>query len=510
VNAGGASLDQIVAKAIEKERHLAACRRDLSTFAEHLPGTERGPFRTSRWQKHMCDVLMAASLSAHMRESPRILLEAPPQFGKSELVARRWPIWHMGRYGGTCAIASYGKDLALDHSRGARTLAWSPQAREVFPHFEVAEEETRKLGYKRRDTSLVSDWAVGAGRYFATSIGGALTGKTTRLIVVDDPLKDRAAANSATERQKAWEWFTSVVLTRAEANGAGIVVMHTRWHEDDLAGRLIRKMEQGGTQYQRMTYRALAEEDDILGRPVGASLDPSLRTRAQLLQTQIDVGEEDWLSLYQQRPSSKSGSLILRDWIQRYTANPRDIRTSMDWVVVAADTAGTAKKTSDYTAAVVVGYRDGCFWLLHYVNERLSYVQQRAMLRQLCADWRPDSVVVEGRSTGDAIVDDLRSVVPGIRTVNPTTDKVQRLAPTLPLWQAHQVLIPDAKWFPRIGEVIEQLVTFPASPNDDFVDALVYALLECRRLVEIGDNVTTRALYGDTSETAGDQPSAEW
>jgi phage terminase large subunit-like protein len=100
--------------------------------------------------------------------------------------------------------------------------------------------------------------------------------------------------------------------------------------------------------------------------------------------------------------------------------------------------------------------------------------------------------------------------VPGIRTVNPTTDKVQRLAPTLPLWQAHQVLIPDAKWFPRIGEVIEQLVTFPASPNDDFVDALVYALLECRRLVEIGDNVTTRALYGDTSETAGDQPSAEW
>ena len=479
------SLNASLPQRTEARRELARrelARRRLSAWCEYGPPTARGPLRLSAWQRHLCAELEAVSAAAAARQAPRLIVCAPPQHGKSELVSRRWPIHHAARYGGTVVVASYADSLATEHSRSAREMARGSEALAVWPHLRMERRIAEAGGYARNDIDRLDDWSLGQreglppGRYLSRGVGQGLTGRTCNLVVVDDPFKDEAEASSQRQRDAVWSWYTSVVIPRAAATRAGIVVMHTRWHEDDLVGRLLAAQRTGGDAWRLVSYPALAEADDLLGRADGEALDPDLITAEQLEQTRAVIGARRFAALYQQRPTPAEGSELRREWLShRYDGDPMTVRRSMDRVVLAADTAFRAKQSSDPSAFVVLGVKGALHYVLHVTCARLDYPTQRTTLRDLANRWQPDAVLVEGKATGDPLVADLRSLVRGIQTVEPGAyDKVARMRPYHGLWSAGQVLLPSSA--PWVSEYVEELASVPASPHDDQWDATAYAL----------------------------------
>ena len=479
------SLNASLPQRTEARRELARrelARRRLSAWCEYGPPTARGPMRLSAWQRHLCAELDAVMAQAASRQAPRLIVCAPPQHGKSELVSRRMPVAYGARYGGTVAVCSYGDSLAVEHSRAAREMARGSEALAVWPHLRMERRVAEAGGYSRNDIDRLDDWSLGQaegrppGRYLSRGVGQGLTGRTVQLLVVDDPFRDEAEASSQRQRDAVWSWYASVVIPRAAATRAGIVVMHTRWHEDDLVGRLLAAERKGGDAWRVVSYPALAEADDILGREVGAALDPELMTPEQLEQTRRVIGPRRFAALYQQRPSPAEGSELSRAWLgHRYEGDPMLVRRTMDRVVLAADTAFRAKQSSDPSAFVVVGVKGAMHYVLHVTCDRIDYPTQRTTLRDLAARWQPDAVLVEGKATGDPLVADLRTLVRGIQTVEPgQLDKVARMRPYHGLWSAGQVLLPASA--PWVADYVEEMCSVPSSAHDDQWDATAYAL----------------------------------
>ena len=457
---------------------LARAPDDLVSFAEAGPPTPRGPYRAAAWHRHLMGELERASEQTAQGEAPRLIVTAPPQHGKSEVVARRWPLWHIARTGQTVALASYSADLAVDHSRATREMATWDDYRLALPSLRRREVD-RTEGYRRADVDRVDNWRLSnGGRYIAVGVGGSLTGRSPHLIVVDDPFKDGASAASRATRDAVWAWFSGVVLSRALANGSGIVVMHTRWHDDDLVGRLMR--EQPG-RWRALNYRLEAEDDDPLGRPPGAPLDPAVMGADRIADMRATMIPRDVAALYQQRPVPAGGALIQRDWLsQRYHVDPMVQRQRCDRVVVGVDLAFRGSERSDYCAAVVVGVKGAHRYVLDVVRRRLDYPAQRAMVARIAERWRPDAVVVERAANGDALIAELSPVVPGLRGERAARDKVQRLAEsgTMEAMHAGQVSFPaDADWW---DDFEAEALTFPASAHDDQVDALVWAMVAAK------------------------------
>ena len=457
---------------------LARAPDELVPFAEAGPPTPRGPYRAAAWHRHLMGELERVSRETLAGEAPRMIVTAPPQHGKSEVVARRWPLWHIARTGQTVALASYSADLAVDHSRATREMGTWDDYRLALPSLQRREVD-RTEGYRRADVDRVDNWRLSnGGRYIAVGVGGSLTGRSPHLIVVDDPFKDGAAAASKATRDAVWDWFSGVVLSRALANGSGIVVMHTRWHEDDLVGRLIG--QQPG-RWQVLNYRLEAEDDDPLGRPLGAPLDPAVMGAERIADMHATVIPRDVAALYQQRPAPAGGALIMHDWLScRYDLAPMGQRMHCDRVVMGVDLAFRGAETSDYCAAVVVGAKGAQRFVLHIERAHLDYPAQREMVRRLAREWSCDAVVVERAANGDALIAELGKVVPGLRGERATRDKVQRLngSGLLEAMHAGQVLFPRvAPWWDAFEA---EALSFPASPNDDQIDALVWAMVAAR------------------------------
>ena len=479
------SLPADARREVARLARLAMARDSLPAWCEAGPPTPRGPYRLADWHRHLCGVLEDVSAQTVRGEAPRVIITAPPQHGKSEIVARRWPLWHLARTGHTVALASYSADLAVDHSRATREMATWDDYRLAMPSL-ARRDVDRADGYRRADVDRVDNWRVsGAGRYIAVGVGGALTGRSPHLIVVDDPIKDTSAAYSKATRDSVWDWFSGVVLTRALANGSGIVVMHTRWHEDDLVGRLTR--EQPG-RWTVLNYRLEAEADDPLGRPLGAPLDPAIMGAERIADMHRTVIPRDVAALYQQRPAPAGGALIREDWLSvRYDLDPMAQRVACERVVVGVDLAFRGSETSDYCVAVVVGVVGARRYVLHVERVRAEYPAQRAMVADVAQRWRADAVVVERAANGDALIAELSPVVPGLRGERAARDKVQRLAEsgTMEAMHAGQVLLPRrADWLPALTD---ELLSFPAGAHDDQVDALVWAMVAARQSPSTAD-----------------------
>jgi predicted phage terminase large subunit-like protein len=477
-----ARLSPEVRRAVADLARAARARGSLEAWCERGPPTRRGPYRFAPWSRHLARELEAVSEATIRREAPRLIVTAPPQHGKSEIVARRWPLWHLARTGHTVALGSYAASLSVEHSRATREMStWEPY-RETFDTLRRVDVD-RSDGYRRADVDQVDNWRVGGGgRYMAVGVGGGLTGRDPNLIIIDDPFKDASEAYSPARREAVWSWFSGVILTRALANGSGIVVMHTRWHEDDLVGRLLR--EQPG-RWRVLNYRLEAEEDDILGRALGEPLDPAIMGPDQIADMHRTMIPRDVSALYQQRPVPAGGAMIQAEWLGvRYDMAPEAVRLTCDRVVMGVDLAFTGRETSDYCVAVVLGVRGAQRYVLDVVRQRLSYPAQRAMVAEVARRWRPEAVVVELAANGDALVSELSPVVPGLRGERAARDKAQRLADsgTLAAMHAGQVVFPRAaEWMPAFElEALSFTGSGSASGHDDQVDALVWAMVAAR------------------------------
>lgn len=386
------------------------------------------------------------------------MIYTPPQHGKSTLVSHYFPAWYLGkRPTSRVLLASYEASFAAH---------WGGRARDT-----MAEYGAELFGTGVSTTrGAQAWWETDQGGYMATAgVGGPITGKGARLAIIDDPVKNQEEALSQTYRDKTWEWYRATFRTRVEQGGAIVLVM-TRWHEDDLAGRLLRYEPERWTVVR---LPAIAEQDDPMGRAEGEPLAPQLFGRETLLETKAAVGSFWWSALYQQRPSPATGGIFRRDWWRYY----REAPAVFDEVVASWDMSFRETRQGSFVVGQVWGRRGADKYLLDQVRDRMGFPATIEAVRQLAAKWpQARTTLIEDKANGPAVIDTLRGTIGGIVPVTPEGSKAARAHAVSPQVEAGNVWLPDPEIAPWIGDYIEELTSFPVGANDDQVDATTQAL----------------------------------
>ncbi|MEI8166759.1 MAG: phage terminase large subunit [Chloroflexales bacterium] len=384
----------------------------------------------------------------------KLMLFVPPRHGKSELTTVRYPIYRMERDPTLRVILGcYNQDLANMFSRQARRLA--------------AGRRLLGSGIKAQD-----EWDItGGGNFRAASIGsGGITGRGANLIIIDDPIRSREDANSQNSREKAWEWYSNDVYTRLEPGGAIILIL-TRWHHDDLAGRILASVD--GPNWTVCSLPAEAEEGDPLGREVGEALCPVRFDLAALRDIKQVLGL-DYYALYQQRPVAETGGLYQRSWFC-YDHAPRtpEGELDLDQIVQAWDTASSA--VGDYSACVTVGVKANRAYVLDVYRARLETPDLLRQVKNLAERWQPTVLLVEDASSGIAVTQMLRreTRLPILGIPPMRGGKVAHAKANLPYLESGRVSFCPGAY---LVEFEQEVLSFPAAAHDDQVDALNIAL----------------------------------
>lgn len=419
---------------------------------------------------------MAERLEAVERgDIDRLMLFCPPRTGKTELLVR-FAAWHVGRHPDLAMLyASYGADLAWEKSGDVRAVVASEEYASIFPQVRLSPT-----------SRSVQRWKIAGrrGGLQAQGVGGPLTGKGGSLILVDDPVKNRQDADSPGMREATWKWYTSTLRTRLEPGGRIILVM-TRWHEDDLAGRLLAKAQEDpkADQWTVVSLPALAKAQDPLGRQEGEALDPERYNAPELLRTKASIGERDWTSLYDQMPRADDGNVFKALWL---LGSYVDGVPAMVYECVVWDTAFEEKQASDYSAAVWVGRgENGHLYVRPLVNERWAFPDLVRGAKDLVARWDRAEHLVEGKASGKSLRQQLR--VDGIPLIEfpAEGDKVARAHAITRYFEAGLVhVVGDPAASPLVDALESELLAFPRGAHDDLVDALVYGIMRCVGLIE--------------------------
>lgn len=416
----------------------------------------------------VCERLEAFARDLDAGLEPRLIITAPPRHGKSELVSRRFPVWFMGTHpGASVGVCSYGQDLADDMSRDARRIR--DEALVLWPHLAPAPRGVDRAN--RWDTQ-------GGGSYLAAGVGGPLTGRGFSLGIIDDPVKNMAEADSQVERDNVWAWFLSTFYTR-RAPKAGLLVMATRWHEDDLIGRLLRAQREGGERWEVVEYPALAAEDEHhpqtgrLLRRAGEALHPERYSQANMEATRGAVSARVWEALYGCRPTSKAGRLFKRAWYDdRFTFDPQRPPRRWDEVVISIDCNFKKAEDSAFVSVGVWGrwHGDPKHYRLDEARERWGYAEMRTVVRDLIHKWRPNAVLIEEAANGFALIEDLKLLHPGVVAFKPSEygSKEARAEVASPTHESGCIALPHAA--PWVSDWVEEHCAFPTGVYKDRVD----------------------------------------
>jgi predicted phage terminase large subunit-like protein len=439
----------------EARRKAERIRNELLPFVEWShPGYSAGWFH-----RDVCQRLERFSAAVARGESPRLILCAPPRHGKSVIVSRRWPVWHLGHHPKhEVVVASYGQELANQASRDARNVA--VEAARWWPT--LAEGDTWGVEY----------WKTrGGGSYKAVGAGGPLTGSGAHVMILDDLVKDAEAANSQVQRDALWDWYQTTAYTRL-APGGGVLAMFTRWHHDDPIGRLLKAQDEGGDRWEVVVYPALAEEDEP-HRKAGEALHPERYDRAALLRIKAAVGARVWAALFQQRPTPGAGLKFQRQWFKTYDAAPWLLAPTLDEILVSVDAAQKKGASNDYCCLQAWGRKGANKYLLDQVRDRMEITDLLPAFDRFCAKWPTARVkLVEDKSHGTTLIQMRRDEIEGIVPYDPQTDgaKEARAGYTQLAGEAGQLWVPDAKYAPWVGDFVEEHLAFPLGAHDDQVD----------------------------------------
>ena len=444
------------------EAALEVLKRDdardgLLAFSEYThPAWVAGPHHEA-----ICELLERVDRG----EVKRAIIEAPPRHGKSELVSRRFPAWYLGRNPDREIISTaYGTDLAIDeYGRKVRNIVRDPAFRNVFPSVELAE-----------DSQAAGRWNTNrGGGYLAAGVGAGITGRGANLFLVDDPFKGRAEADSERERYVVWSWYDSEVRTRLAPGGA-IVIVNTRWHEEDLAGMVLKHHRDEGWEVLKLpAIGNEGTEHETALWPERFPIDHLRDLRASYMKSH----PREWYALYQQSPRSEQGTYIQRAWYtERYDKAPR-VNTYI--VSDFAITEAKEGKDPDFTEHGVFGLGpdDKLYVLDWWSGQTTTDVWIEELLR-LIAQWKPLCWFGEGGVVGKAIEPILnrmmreRRIYCRTERLSPIHDKATRGRAFQGRSHAGRVIFPRGQeWAER---VINQCVAFPGGAHDDAFDVMAW------------------------------------
>jgi predicted phage terminase large subunit-like protein len=462
-----------------EEATRAATLTSLATFGETFePG----------WRAAAFHELLANKLEDCLRRKiKRLIINVPPQHGKSREASVIFPAFALTKFP-TMRILQAGHtgDLSKGFSRAARNLVQSRAYLHLYP--ELINPRVNREDYW--ETRL-------GGYYFATSVGGG-TGMPADLLLVDDPHRDRAEANSKAKRDRVWDWFVSTAQTRLSPDGI-VIVIQTRWHRDDLAGRLqdpkrIKALKDAGLEdmnFEVLSLEAVCEnpQKDALGRKFGEALWPEVRNERWLLGQKLQIGPFEWNSLYQQRPNPPGGNLcdVKKIKIIPISAVPKDLRVGRGW-----DLAISEATTADYSAGVKGGTRrvpaygrdgrpiieDGKqvmltqLYIFHVDRGKRAWPEQKATIINYATNIdRLGEISVEAVQGWQVAAQQLEEQLQGrcaVVSYRPVTDKVTRALPWLATIAADNMFLVEGDWN---QDYLDELEQFPNCTNDDQVDA---------------------------------------
>ena len=388
--------------------------------------------------------LIAEKLEAVERgEIDRLMIFMPPRHGKSELASKRFPAWCLGRNPRRQIIAaSYNSDLANDFGRNVRNIVGEPEFREVFPDTSLSPDSHAA---NRMNTNH-------GGAYVAAGVGTAVTGRGAHIALIDDPFKDREEADSERRRDLVWDWYRSTLFTRLMPGGA-IVLIQTRWHEDDLAGRLL---DSNSAEWDVLELPAINTDNEPLW--------PEWYPLATLERIRDTVGAREWSALYQQRPQPDEGTFFQRGWFKEWEARPAlRYYGSSDYAVT--DGGG------DYTVHRVWGIdAEGCIYRVDgWRGQATSDVWIEEKLN-LIAKYKPLAWFGEGGVIQKAIEPALkrrmreRSTFCRLEWLPSVADKPTRA-------RSFQAFAASGRVYLERGADLSEYLSFPAGKHDDEVDA---------------------------------------
>lgn len=444
---------------------------------------------------------------AELMDTPdgRLIITMPPQEGKSTRVAKDFVLWVLKHRPWLRVVGgSYGQSLANRNGRSIRNLI----------------RANPDLGLTvARDTGAVSEWELEGtgGGVLSVGRGAGVTGRPADLLIIDDPLKDRAEADSEVIRQACWDWWIDSLSTRLSP-GAPVVLILTRWHAEDLAGKLL--AAEDGHLWKVLRVPAIADHDPVAGETDPLDRDPGVylesargRTPEQWQAIRTRVGARTWAALYQGRPSPTEGAIVQRSWWtgQRFSLPHWIVRDDgTRWVegsgelMASWDLAFKDTKSSDYVVGQVWMRRGAQVHLLDQVRGRWDFVETLRQVRALAARWPQATLkLIEDKANGPAVIAALRNTVPGIVPEEPQGSKQARLSAVAPLIEAGNVWLPTSELAPWTDDLIEETAAFPSGAHDDQVDAMSQALnrlllqpLADGRIVTIDDFDDELADYG--------------
>lgn len=399
------------------------------------------------------------------KESKRLMVFMPPGSAKSTYASVVFPTWFMGRSQGKNIIStSYGSELAKKFGRRCRQIAGSKEYVEVFD------------AALNSDHKAVDNWSISnQSTYMSGGILSGITGNRADGLVIDDPVKGREDAESSTMREKTWEAYLSDLLTRLKPGG-WIVIIQTRWHADDLSGRILPDTYAGesgtviakdGEPWEVLCLQAqCGRDDDPLEREVGEYLWTDWFTIEHWQQVKKTQGSKNWSSLYQQSPKMEEGGIVEQGWFRYFKTNPQGIKTVQSW-----DTAQKEKELNDFTVCTTWIMTSSAYFLIDLYKERMNYPKLKRAILSKATEFAPDAILIEDKGSGTSVIQSLReeTALPVI-AIEPTGSKEFRLSAVSPLFEAGAVFFKeDAAW--RI-DLESEITTFPNVPHDDQVDSV--------------------------------------
>lgn len=405
-------------------------RRKLDEFEKWLPCASQHLTWNWRHQAYLYKYLARLTEG----EINRLMIFMPPRHSKSETVTIHYSAYRIEHDPAlNIILGSYNQKLANRFSRRIKRLA---------------EERKVKLSKDRR---AAEEWETEkGGGVRAVGVGAGVTGFGAKLIVIDDPVKNRAQAESQTFRDNTWDWFNDDIYTRLEP-GAAVILIQTRWHEDDLAGRLLKEAEDGGEWWEVVKLPALAEgrtagipacegesgtqarmpavqSEDPLGREPGDALCPDRYDEAALAKIKRKLGSYSFSALYQQNPVPSDGGLFKREWFATIVDRAPD---GLRWIR-AYDLAVSTKTTADYTASFrcALDKRTGILYIADGFRARIEFPEQRRYIKERITEERDSQHCIESALHGQAFVQELQREVRfanrSIRSVRVDVDKTSR------------------------------------------------------------------------------------
>ncbi len=449
----------------EARRELA--RRTMGDFVLYVDDN----YQMNWHHRLLCDYLDKLAC----KEIRRLMVFMPPRHGKSELVSRKFPAYLLGRNPDTSIIScSYSADLASRMNRDVQRLIDSEKYSLLFPEshlFGKNIRSTAKGSFLRN--SDIFEIVNHRGTYRSSGVGGGITGMGGEYIIIDDPVKNREDADSATMREKVYDWYTSTLYTRLEKDGC-ILLTLTRWHEDDLAGKLLKAAQEGADQWTILELPAVCEYPpkpyDV--RQEGEALWKWKYDEEALEKMKVTVGSRDWAALYQQHPTPGEGGTFKREWWNYYKVLPDGLYD----FVQSWDCTFKDAQSSDYVVGQVWARKGSSRYLLDQVRGRMSFTETLRAIRSLSAKW-PQAIrkLVEDKANGTAVIDVLRKEIPGLIPVEPEGGKIVRANAVTAVAEAGNIYLPDPSIAPWVHDFVEEHAVFPNGANDDQVDAQTQA-----------------------------------